>query len=86
MGAWPERGRGGARRFRLSSRANGANANAGAGASLLAAALCWGSYRFLHTQLFPAWAALSFALNAVTDDKQFKVKCLDIGQTFSLKQ
>lgn len=49
------------------------------GASLLAAALCCSSYRFLHTQLFPALAAMSFGLNTVTNDKQFKVKCLDIG-------
>lgn len=49
------------------------------GASLLAAALCCGSYRFLHTRLFPALAAMSFGLNTVTNDKQFKVKCSDVG-------
>ena len=56
------------------------------GASLLAAALSCSSYWFLHTQLFPALAAMSFGLNTVTNDKQLKVKCLDIGQTFPLKK
>lgn len=55
------------------------------GASLLAAAaLCCSSYWFLHMQLFLAFTAMSFGLNTVTNDKQFKVKCLDVGQTFPL--
>jgi len=49
------------------------------GAALFAAAPCGSWDRFLHTQLFPALAAVSLGLNTVTNDKQFKVKCLDIG-------
>lgn len=49
------------------------------GASLHAAALCCSSYQFLHAQLFPALAAMSFGLSTVSDDKQSKVKCLDVG-------
>lgn len=38
---------------------------------------------FLHTQLFPVLAAVTFGLNIVTSDNQFEVKCLDIGLEFS---
>lgn len=56
------------------------------GTSVLAGALCCSTYQVLHTELFPALAAMSFGLNTVTNDEHFEVTCLDAGQTFSSKK